>query len=464
MQPQAGGHNRPAQWFLVLALSRERTREAHFVAAEMCVRRGQTLPSPALVQRANAPVVPLVIFPIMMRRYPVMAALALVAAAALPGCRDPAGNDNGGARGERVLWRVASGASSNAIAHEPAANAARSMVYFLTTDYRLKKIRASDGAVIWNVDAGPVFSTSPRWNVALSGGNVIIEKIDLFAFDTTTGARRWTYEAPGGEDIGYTAIVSDDTTVFAASLGGHAYAIDARTGAARWIADLNKGYLQTLAFFPVLSNGAVYVCSYGVGSGPHYGTLWALSAADGSVRWSHDFEPEFPQQYSICLGDAATWNDLVIQPQTDGRVYAFESATGAIRWIAPAVHQIPSPTTPDVGSWTDDRFAASFGDNLIVTSKAKRGMIVSIDPATGVERWRNEEIADAILSHPVLDEHSVYVGFGSIYAAFDLASGRLRWRLPGTDAAPPTQLQGRPVIATDRIFVAGRDGSYAIEK
>jgi hypothetical protein len=58
----------------------------------------------------------------------------------------------------------------------------------------------------------------------------------------------------------------------------------------------------------------------------------------------------------------------------------------------------------------------------------------------------------------------LYLGFESIYAAFDLASGRLRWRLPGTDADAPTQLHGRPVIATDRILVAGRDGSYAIEK
>lgn len=91
-------------------------------------------------------------------------------------------------------------------------------------------------------------------------------------------------------------------------------------------------------------------------------------------------------------------------------------------------------------------------------------MIVSLDPATGAERWRNEEIAGAHLSHPVLDERSVYLGYGWIYAAFDLTSGRLRWLLPRTDVDPATPLQGRPVIATDRILVAGRDGSYAIEK
>ena len=340
------------------------------------------------------------------------------------------------------------------------------MVYFLTTDYRLKKIRASDGAVVWNVDAGPVRQTSPGWNVVLSGGHVVLEKVDLFAFDTTNGAHRWTYVAPGGDVTGYSAIVSDDTTVFAASSGAHAYAIDSRTGEARWITDLTEGQSNVFALFPVLSNGSLYVCTRTTGSVIR-GTLWALDAADGSIRWSHRFQPELPQQYSACLGDVAIWNDLVIEPQTDGRVYAFDSASGDVRWIAPRVHRLPSQTGPGgswVGSWTDDRWAASFGDYLIVTSTVERGMIVSLDPATGAERWRNEDIAGVHLSHPVLDERSVYLGYGWIYAAFDLATGRLHWRTPRRDVDPPTPLQGQPVIGTERLFVAGRDGSYAIEK
>jgi outer membrane protein assembly factor BamB len=91
-------------------------------------------------------------------------------------------------------------------------------------------------------------------------------------------------------------------------------------------------------------------------------------------------------------------------------------------------------------------------------------MLVSYDPATGEERWRNEDIAGAPLSHPVLDETTAYLGYGSLYAAFDLATGRVRWRTPRGDFDPPSPLQGKPVISLDRIFLAGRDGSYAVTK
>jgi outer membrane protein assembly factor BamB len=392
--------------------------------------------------------------------------IILLAIVGLSGCRDPFGGSGVGGD-PKVLWRVpSSGAAGDETPHEPAANADRTMVYFVTTDYRLKKVRAADGIVVWDVDAGPAFGTPPNWNVVLSGGNAIMEKVDLFAYDTTTGEPRWSYTGPGGDQTGYTALVSDDSTVFAASQGGRAYAIDARTGTARWITDLRQGQTNVGALFPVLANGLLYVCTHNTGTDLR-GTLWALDAGNGSVRWSYTFQPELPQQYSICRGDPAIWQDVVIEPQSDGRVFAFDTATGAVRWVAPRVHQLPSQTGPFgswTGSWTDTRWAAAYGDNLIVTSKVTPGMVVSLDPATGAERWRSTAIFGAHLSHPALDASTLYLSYGWFYVAFDLATGRIKWRTPKSDYDPATMLQGKPVIAQDRIFVGGRDGSYAVAK
>jgi outer membrane protein assembly factor BamB len=364
-----------------------------------------------------------------------------------------------------VFWRVPSLPSANPTPYEPAANDDKSMLYFLGSDFRLRKIRAADGTVVWDVDAGPVLQAFPNMNVVVSGGSVIVPKVDLFAFDTTTGEPKWTYVAPDGDAAGYSAIVGDDSTVFAASWGARLLAIEAGTGTPRWIADLTGGESDIGALFPVLAGGTVYVCTRSVGASLH-GTLWAVDARTGVVRWSFPFQPELPEQYAACYGDPAIWHDLVIQPQSDGRVFAFEAATGIVRWIAPRVHQLPSQTPSGgwVGSWVDPRWAAAYGDHLVVTSKVGRGMLVGYDPATGVERWRNEDIAGVHLSHPKLDAETVYLGYGYIYAAFDLATGQLKWRTPATDLGPPTMLQGKPIIGTDRLYIAGRDGSYATRK
>ena len=381
-------------------------------------------------------------------------------------CRDVLGGPGGSKGAPQIIWRVPSGSSVNPTPYEPAANADRTMLYFLTSDFRLKKLRASDGHVVWDVDAGPVMQAFPNMNVVLSGGNVIVPKVDLFAFDTASGARRWTYVAPGGDETGYSAIVSDDSTIFSASWAGRLYALDAHTGAPRWITDLTEGAANAGALRPVLASSTVYTCSRTT-TGSIHGTLWAVEAATGTVRWSYHFQPEFPEQYAACYGDPAVWHDLVIQPQSDGRVFAFEAATGAVRWIAPRVHELPAQTGPNgtwVGSWEDFRWAAALGDHLIVTSTDERGMLVGYDPATGVERWRNQDIAGGHLSHPALDATTVYLGYGSLYAAFDLATGGLKWRTPPTDLGPETMLQGKPVITPDRLFLAGRDGSYAVTK
>jgi outer membrane protein assembly factor BamB len=393
--------------------------------------------------------------------------LGLAGGGTLIGCRDTVGGPGGGGSNgvPEIVWRVPSGSSVNITPYEPAANGDQSMLYFLTSDFRLKKIRARDAHVMWDVDAGPVMQVFPNVNVVLSGGNVVVPKVDLFAFDTATGERRWTYTAPGGDETGYLAIIGDDSTIFSASQGGRLYALDARTGTTRWIRDLTEGQANVLALFPVLAGKTVYVCSHTTG-GSLQGVLWAVDAEAGSVRWSHHFQPELPEQYAICYGNPAIWRDLVIEPQSDGRVFAFEASTGAVRWIAPRAHQLPSQTPNGswVGSWTDTRWAGAVDGYLIVTSKVGRGMIVGYDPATGTERWRNEDIAGIHSSLPALDATTLYLGYGSLYAAFNLATGAMKWRTPETDRGPETMLQGRPIIASDRLFLAGRDGSYAVIK
>lgn len=361
----------------------------------------------------------------------------------------------------RVLWKVPSSQPATWPLN-PVANLSGEMVYFPTADYRLKKITA-DGAVRWDVDIGPLQSGPAGWNAVLSGSVVAISKVDLFAYDTTTGAQRWFYRSPGTDDIGFSAIVSDAAHIYAASRLGRMVSLDATTGVPTWLVDLSGGETGVGALNPTLDDDMVFVCTRRAFGGPLRGWLWALDAATGQERWHFDFQPERADQPSSCFGGAVVTQGLVVQPEADGRVFAFERATGAVRWIAPRVHDLPAYLGAP-GSLGDQRWPAARGNDLLVTSTT--GIIVSLDPATGRERWRSTPYPATIYIRPVLDEGTAYVSYGGLYVALDLATGAIRWRDPLRDdyQGESTQLSSRAVIGRDRVFIGGRDGSYALRK
>jgi outer membrane protein assembly factor BamB len=378
-------------------------------------------------------------------------------------CREIVRPIPGGGALSRVLWRIPSDSSQNQLPHEPAVNADGSMAYFVTTDYRLKKIRGADGKIIWNVDVGPVRATFPGWNVVLAGGTVAFAKVDLFGYDTTTGRELWSYVAPGGDPTGYTSITSDDSTVYSASWGGRAYAIDARTGRAKWITDLQQGRPDVFALHPTFDRGVLYVATHS-SAGTDVASFWALHAFTGAVKWKYDFARDSSVGMwmpNAAYGGSAVWRDLVIEPVADGRVFAFDRETGAIRWIAPRVHLLPPAGT----SLGDMRWPVVFGENLVITTSTS-GVLVSLDPATGAERWRNTDFLEAAY-RPAMDDQSVYVPYGTVFAAFDVSTGHLRWKDDGPfidGLRRGTPFQGRPAIASDRLYVGGLDGSYALKR
>lgn len=377
----------------------------------------------------------------------------LVLAAGL-GCRDSSIAPV--ERYEQVLWRVASGPPTDGTPHDPVANGDRSMIYFVTPDYRLKKIRGSDGQVMFDVPVGAPIRTFPQWNSVLSADVVAVAKVDVMSFDTTSGAPRWSYVPADGEETGYSPLVANDSTVFAAGRG-RVHAIDARTGSARWIADLSGSAANPGAFNPSLLGDELYVCTKDFDAPPPTrGTLWSLDATTGTIRWSYRFEPELPEQSASCYGSAAFWQGLVIQPQEDGRVFAFHRSDGEIMWIAPRVHDVAR-------SLGDRRWASVAGNTLLVTSVANRGMIVGHDAATGRERWRATDNGGSLYP-PAIDDGTAFVDHGWIFASYELATGKLRWQTPKNTLEAATVFKGRPIIAADRIFVAGRDASYALRR
>jgi outer membrane protein assembly factor BamB len=145
----------------------------------------------------------------------------------------------------------------------------------------------------------------------------------------------------------------------------------------------------------------------------------------------------------------------VIQPIEDGRVFALDRATAAVKWVAPRVHNVSV-------SLQDVRYVSAGATVALVTSDAVPGGIVAYDVATGTELWRRMENGGSLYP-PVLDATNAYVDHGWVFASYDLATGATRWQTPQSQwHHPEAPYKGRPIIAGDRIYVAGYDGSYAL--
>ena len=373
-----------------------------------------------------------------------------VASLAGGACSDPTPPQGSG----EVLWRVESGAPELPLV--PVANSDRSAIYFPTPDNHLKKIRGSDGRVLWDIVTGVRQVVIPGMNAVLSADVVAIARVDIFAFDTATGSKRWSYVAPGLEETGDGPLAADESTIFAGGLDGKVHAIDARTGIPRWVVNLASPGRKVAAMGPTVSLGVVFVCSIDRTGIPDVGTLWALDATTGAVKWSHQFAPLFQGGTSACSDCPAVWHDLVIHAERDGRVFAFDRATGAVRWTAP-----PVVITGQPGQ--DERLAAAGGNVVLVTSSSGVGGIVAYDAATGTERWRRTDFNGSLFL-PALDSTTAYVDHGWIFASYELLTGIQRWATPPSVRGPATDYKGTAIIAGDRIFVAGRNASYALRR
>jgi outer membrane protein assembly factor BamB len=112
----------------------------------------------------------------------------------------------------------------------------------------------------------------------------------------------------------------------------------------------------------------------------------------------------------------------------------------------------------------DQRWAAVGGDVVIATSLVLGGSVVAYDAATGVERWRHSEFGPSLFL-PAVDGSVAYVDHGWVFASYDVNTGAVRWaNPPSVFGNPATFYKGTPIIAGDRIFVAGSDASYALRR
>ncbi len=231
--------------------------------------------------------------------------------------------------------------------------------------------------------------------------------------------------------------------VYVGSWNHRVYALGLGSGKILWSTRLDGEINASVAY----AAGMLYV-------GDNSGTMTALSARTGAVRWkARSFSRlRFGREYFYATPAVAYGR--VFASNTDGTVYAFGATTGHLLWAQHVGTYVY--TAPAV--WDRKIFVGTYD-----------GTFAALDAATGKQVW-SRSMPAAVHGAPTVMDGLVYLStcsycgqHGARYSkrgpaatyALDARTGRLVWTFPdGTYS---------PIVADrDRVYLTGKARVYAL--
>ena len=221
----------------------------------------------------------------------------------------------------------------------------------------------------------------------------------------------WSFQSTKGDFTGTPAIAGG--VLVAGAYNGTVFALDAATGKLRWSRDLG----QPIDGSPAIARGRVFVPL----AQPSHPRVAALSLSDGSVLWQTQVDS---QKDGDVYGSPVVWT--VPAFATKGSRPASRRARHRRRHHHRRHHRrrhhAPA-VAPDSGQTVFIGTSALFGE-LNDPDVHVRGSVVALNAATGAIRWKTFTVppghdGGAVWSTPAIDAASgrLYVGTGNAYHA-----------------------------------------------
>ena len=265
----------------------------------------------------------------------------------------------------------------------------------------------------------------------------------VYALDAASGCQIWRYDAGAEVRTGFAVSASEpggpSPTLYFGDVVGMAYGIDAATGAARFQTRVDDHPNATVTGTPSLWENLLYVpvsaLEVSLAVDPTYpcctfrGSVVALDAATGEIRWKTHTIPEVPTQQSVNSAGtpmygpsgAVIWNSPAIDAargqlyvgtgenmsspgtSTSDAIFAMDLASGAVRWFWQATQNdvwntacdTDSPASCPPENGPDFDFGAAVilapgndGRDRVLAGQ-KSGMVHALDPDTGAVLWQS---------------------------------------------------------------------------
>jgi outer membrane protein assembly factor BamB len=268
------------------------------------------------------------------------------------------------------------------------------------------------------------------WGPATLAGDTIIGtnmtgRGGVFAFDAVTGKPRWTWrgDGSGGVSVSAPVVVRGDTAVvlLKATYPNRLVGLSLATGRERWHVEVDVLREAELG----AHEGLVFVQTTD-------GHLRAYDVQTGKAAWAFPFGGESGACGSrpiVTDGVAYLTGGLEAYVSAGAgardRVWAIDATTGQEKWR----HRAESASCAD-------HPVVVTADGVFVTIDGDR-KTYGLDRATGRRRWvqtitRTTDLERDYAVVGLVDAGEVIVGMTSLaLVAFDPASGRVAWELPG---------------------------------
>jgi polyvinyl alcohol dehydrogenase (cytochrome) len=215
----------------------------------------------------------------------------------------------------------------------------------------------------------------------------------------------WAFKSPHGDFTG-TPVVADGALVAGTNLGS-IFALDAVTGKVRWSKDVGQPINGSAAIDPNAQGGGLVLVPIARVGAPQ---LVALSLRDGSVRWKAALSNQPSSTNADVYGSPVYWRGTVYigtsGPNGDGStargsVVALGEATGKLRWrtftVPPGDDGGPVWSTPAIDPGTG-RLYVGTGNAYHAPAAATTDSILALNATTGQILGHFQALADDTFS------------------------------------------------------------------
>jgi len=313
----------------------------------------------------------------------------------------------------------------------PSASAAAAENARPTFDGGAILVGSSSSAALYRLDRrdGTLLGEYPAAAPVQAAATVADDRV----YFSDTGGHTWCYERSGRKVWRHDAqapVLSSpvvrDGLVYLTTVEDLVVALDANDGTLRWRYQHKTDLLRKLELALYAAPGVVLAGDTAL-AGFSDGTLAAMSADDGDVRWTVRVgEGRYPDIVAepLALGDsdglAVVFATSYFEP-----LMALDVVTRRPRWVAP------------VGSAAPPAIAMS-GTEPLLLHPGTDGQLRAFNPETGDVRWSWASGDDGALTSPVITPLGAFVGSTTgTLSLVDLASGEAVWRY-----APPHLMEG----------------------
>lgn len=250
--------------------------------------------------------------------------------------------------------------------------------------------------------------------------------------------------APGAQPRGWSGGVISDGTLFFGSMKGQVVALNTSDGGHLWESTLETtpatGFLGCT---PVSSLAAIYGTPVVAGElvyiGGYNGKVYAINSSTGALRWV------YPREGTVgaIVGGPAVALDRVYIGSSDGKVYALDAITGDKEWEFQTGNKIWSTPVID-------------GETLYIGSFDKK--LYALSASDGSQKWEPFATDGAIISTPLIYNDTVYIGsFDRRVYAVSATDGSLKWKFKGGN-----WFWANPVAFNNTIYAPCLDGRVYI--